>query len=193
MDTFDELDDKWHYFKSCLFSVLDRYAPLKSVTSKFSKRPTPWMTPKLFQAIKVKNKAKWFAFKTRDPHDIAAYKSLKNKSKPSIHEAKLSYVKLLIQESKHNPNLSSQLWNSVNDIIGRSKSCDSVISAYNFFCNVAITDDHQPTEQFVASTSFTLSSFQFAPFSPDTVFHMLQHLDLRKSTGSDGLFIFLHS
>ena len=128
MDTFDDLDDKWHYYKSCLFSVLDQYAPLKTVTSKFSKRPTPWMTPDLMQAIKMKNKAKQFALKTKGPHDIAVYKSLKNKLKMSIHEAKLGYVKLLVQESKRNPNQSSQLWNSVNDIIGRSKSRDSVIS-----------------------------------------------------------------
>jgi len=56
------------------------------------------MTPELLQVIKVKNKAKWFAFKTKDPHDIATYKLLKNKLKTSIHEAKLSYVKLLVQE-----------------------------------------------------------------------------------------------
>ena len=41
MDVFDDVDDMWHYFKSSLFSVLDHYAPLKSVKSKFSKRPTP--------------------------------------------------------------------------------------------------------------------------------------------------------
>jgi len=37
MDTFDDVDDMWHYFKASLFNVLDEYAPLKSVTSKFSK------------------------------------------------------------------------------------------------------------------------------------------------------------
>jgi len=44
MDIFDDIDDMWHFFKSCLFSVLDQYAPLKAVRSK---RPTPWMTPEL--------------------------------------------------------------------------------------------------------------------------------------------------
>ena len=38
--------------------VLDEHAPLKSVVSKFSKRPTPWMTSELSQAIKEKDKAK---------------------------------------------------------------------------------------------------------------------------------------
>ena len=73
----------------------------------------------------MKNKAKQFAFKTKGPHDIAAHKSLKNKLKTSIHEAKLSYVKLLVQESKRNPVNCG----IVIAIIGRSKSRDSVISA----------------------------------------------------------------
>ena len=44
MSTFDEIEDMWHFFKSSLFCVLDEHVPLKSVVSKFSKRPTPWMT-----------------------------------------------------------------------------------------------------------------------------------------------------
>ena len=37
MDVLDDVDDMWHYFKASLFSVLDEYAPLKSIKSKFSK------------------------------------------------------------------------------------------------------------------------------------------------------------
>ena len=58
MTTFDELEDMWYFFKSSLYYVLDEYAPLKTVVSKFSKHPTSWMTPELLQAIKEKNKAK---------------------------------------------------------------------------------------------------------------------------------------
>ena len=58
MTTFDELEDMWYFLKSSLYYVLDEYAPLKTVVSKFSKHPTPWMTPELLQAIKEKNKAK---------------------------------------------------------------------------------------------------------------------------------------
>jgi len=72
MDVFDDIDDMYHFFKSCLFSVLDQYAPLKTVKSKFSKRPTPWMTPELLLSIKEKNKAKRRASKTHSTYDIAA-------------------------------------------------------------------------------------------------------------------------
>ena len=72
MDVLDDVDDMWHYFMASLFSVLDEYAPLKSIKSKFSKRPTPWLTPELLMAIKEKNKAKRHAVRTGDPHDLAA-------------------------------------------------------------------------------------------------------------------------
>ena len=59
------------FFKSSLYNILDEYAPLKSVVSKFSKHPVPWMTSELLCAIKVKNKAKRRAAKTNSAVDIA--------------------------------------------------------------------------------------------------------------------------
>ena len=93
MDIFDDIDDKWHFFKSCLYYVLNQYAPLKRVVSKFSKRPTPWLTDDLLLAIKVKQRAQRQAAKTHHPDDIAVYKKLKNKLKSSIHQAKLQYIR----------------------------------------------------------------------------------------------------
>ena len=152
------------------------------------------MTPQLLLAIKEKHKAKRKAVGTGDPHDLAAYRWLKNRLKISVHEAKLSYLKSLATQSKRNPHLSSQLWRNVNNIIGRSKSYDSGLSTNfspdsvnEFFCNVAVTDAHLPAEQFVASSSFSSSSFKFAVISADTVLCMLQCLDIQKSTGPDGL------
>ena len=122
MTIFDEIEDMWFFFKSSLYFILDKYAPLKAVTSKFSKRPTPWMTPVLLQAIKEKNKAKRHAALTNSIVDIMLYRKLKNKLKTSIHEAKLHYLTALLNQSRSNPYLSCNLWKSVNDIIGRPKS-----------------------------------------------------------------------
>ena len=136
-------------------------------------------------AIKEKNKAKRHAVRTRDPHDLAAYKQLKNRLKVSVHEAKLSYLRLLVKQPKQNPHLSGQLWRSVNDIIGKPKPHDSGISANvfpdsvdDFFCNVAVNDAHQPAELFVASPSSIAGSFQFTDISAETVLHMIECLDI---------------
>jgi len=54
MDFFDDIDDKWHFFKLCLYYALNQYAPLKQVISKCSKWPTPWLPDDLFLAIREK-------------------------------------------------------------------------------------------------------------------------------------------
>ena len=52
MSMFDEIEDMWYFFKSSLYSVLNGYAPLRSVVSKCSKCPTPWMSSDLLCAFK---------------------------------------------------------------------------------------------------------------------------------------------
>ena len=85
------------------------------------------MSSELLCAIKDKNKAKRRAVKINSADDIALYKKLKSKLKTSIHEAKLHYLTVLLKESKSDLYLSSKLWNSVNNIIGRSKSLALVL------------------------------------------------------------------
>jgi len=195
MDVFDDIDDTWYFFKSCLFSVLDQYAPLKTVKSKVSKRPTPWMTPELLLFIKEKNKAKRRASKTHSTDDIAAHKLLKNKLKTAIHEAKLHCFKMLVKQSKSDPHLSSQLWSSVNDIIGLRQTCDSGVSSIispdslnEFFCNVAVFEAHQTADQFqMPPTSPPAEPFRFSTICSDSVYRILQNLYVRNSTGADGL------
>lgn len=194
MSTFDEIEDMWYFFKTSLYDILDEYAPVKSVVSKFSRRPTLWMTPELLKAIKEKSKAKRRVAKTTSAVDTALYKTFKNKLKTAIHEAKLHYLTVLLKKSKSNPYLRSKLWKSVNDIIGKSKSHqDSIITTISldtineFFCDVAVSADHETADQYLSSASVSSGSFHFTMNHHDSVLHMLQHLDIRKSTGPDGI------
>ena len=58
MAVYDDVDDKWDFFKTILLDALDAFAPLREVFSKKSKRPTPWFSDILSEKIKLKNKAK---------------------------------------------------------------------------------------------------------------------------------------
>ena len=86
------------------------------------------MSSELLCAIKDKNKAKRQAAKTNSAVNITLYKKLKNKLKTSIDEAKLHYLTVVLKKSESDLYLSSKLWNSVNDIIGRSKSHQDSLS-----------------------------------------------------------------
>ena len=82
---------------------------------------------------------------------------LQNPLYQRIHTATLLFPQskqlYRLAKSKCNPYLSSKLWNSVNDSIGKSKSHQNGISnnislgAVNeFFCNVAISTDHKTAD-----------------------------------------------
>ena len=105
MDIFDDINDKWHFFKSRLYYALNQYAPLKRVVSKCSKWPTPWLTDDLLLAIKEKQHTKRRAARTHHPDDMVVYKKLKNKLKVSVHEVKLWYLYSLLDKSKSDPHI----------------------------------------------------------------------------------------
>ena len=59
--------------------------------------------------------------------DIENYRKLKNQLKIYVREAKLSYLKELLQKAREDPRLSAQLWSGVNNVLGRCRShCDGV-------------------------------------------------------------------
>ena len=68
-------------FCQVVTSCLNKYVPLKKVSSKYSKCPTPslaWMTPEIMSAIKEKQRAKHAAECSDGNEEIALYKRLKN-------------------------------------------------------------------------------------------------------------------
>ena len=120
------------------------------------------------------------------------YRKLKNKLKTSIHWTKLHYLTDLFKKSRSNPHQSRNLWSSVNDIIGKSSYQDgsgtklSLDAVNEFFCNVAVSADHKTVDQYVAASTVPGSgSFRFTSIHSENVFHLLQHLDIQKSTGPD--------
>jgi len=70
---------------------LDLYVPKKLIHSKYSKRATPWFTPKILSDIHDKQKANHKAERSQDPIHIQHYKHLKNKLKVIIRAAKLHH------------------------------------------------------------------------------------------------------
>ena len=101
-------------------------------------------------AIHDKQKAKVHAERTRDPGDFEQYRRLKNKLKMQIKSAKLKYLRGILGRMKDNPHSAFDLWQAINQIIGRSGTIKSKLpgnlsldSINNFFRTVAITPEHQ--------------------------------------------------
>ena len=195
MDIYDDVDDMWSFIVSVLHECLDTFAPLHSTVCKRSRRPTPWLTPSLLSAIKQKKQAKHRAERCNDDAAVQLYKHLKNKLKHLVNEAKMSYVKRLIFQTRKNPRSAGQLWCGVNNIIGRYQLRKSVLdtalsldTVNDFFRSIAVTDDHKPASTFVPlELGYNDSSFRFSTVSSSSVYSMLCALDEKKAVGPDGL------
>ena len=117
MDIYDDVNETWEFFITILQHCLDQHAPCHTVVSKCSRHPTPWLTSELSSAIKRKKQAKRRADSTANDADIALYKKLKDQLKCHIREAKLSYLKQLLLQTKNNPHSAADLWSGVNNVI----------------------------------------------------------------------------
>jgi len=77
MSVYDDIDDKWGYFYALLWECLDKFLPLKKVTSQKSKRSTSWFNDEILRQIKLKNKAKQIFERSRLEKDGNIYKKYK--------------------------------------------------------------------------------------------------------------------
>ena len=196
IDVYDDVDDMWDFFVSILYQCLDTYAPSCTVPVKYSRRPTPWMTSDLLVIIKQKLKAKKRAESSGLDADFLYYRQLKNRLKALGREAKISYLNQLLLKSKHNPHCSAELWSGINNILGHYRHRHNPINTTlclddinKFFCTVAVTSDHRPASCFNITESANLpaDTFRFDVIQESIVLSLLQHLDVRKSVGPNGL------
>ena len=82
----------------------------------------------------------------------------------------------------------------VNNIICRSHRKDCLLdtalsldSINNFFHNVTVSTDHQPSSSFSQTkTTSCDSNFKFSSLSPSSVFYVLRKFDVKKFVGPDG-------
>jgi len=89
MNIFDDINDKWFYFRTLLQDCLDKFLPLKRVTVHKVRRPTPWFNDSISASIRNKNKAKRTFERSGSDLDRDIYCKLKNELKSSIRQAKV--------------------------------------------------------------------------------------------------------
>ena len=115
--------------------------------------------------------------------------------KSSIRQAKLVCLSSLLKQSRKSPQLASRLWPEINHVIGRRASHNSVESKNvsldilnEHFRSVAISETYQPADSWTLPPDFDTDAAKFC-FCPIEVFDIvtqLQHLDVHKSTESNG-------
>ena len=148
-------------------------APLKRVYSKKSKRPTPWISDAILEKIKLKNKVKHSADKSRNPADKEAFRKCKNELKGIIRQAKIDYLQHSVIQCKRFPKRAGYIWSCINAVIGRSKSHKSVIDDLVSLDSINDFDRLWLIPPSIRSRVLTLMYFQLVVL---VIFHLTYYL-----------------
>ena len=138
------MDDTWHDWHSRFMTVLDRYAPMKTVPPRRKPLP-PWSDRETYQLIRTRNRlhTRWL----RNPEDMAlhsAFKLARTQASNAIRRKRNSYFHQTCQSASANPR---KLWQLINSLTGRTRAqpdptCD-VEEVGNTFHQV-VTDANRP-------------------------------------------------
>ena len=117
MYSFEDINDQWAFFHTILEECLHIFVPLRKVYSRKSKRPTPWFLTDISNLIKLKNKAKKRADRSKAESDQAVYKNYRNKLKHVVRQAKLDYLQTSFAQSKSHSTFAAELWFRINGVL----------------------------------------------------------------------------
>ena len=107
-----------NYFSSCLKSVFDIHAPIKTKTVRG--KPAPWLNGDLKSYMDKRDKLLRKARKTKNDKGWDEYRQARNKCNAKVKEAKRKYHRHLIEEGKENPH---KFWDAVKKVFpSKSKS-----------------------------------------------------------------------
>ena len=107
------LESYLHLFDSTLTTILDKHAPLKSVTC--SARPhKPFITPEILAQKSKRSKLETIFRRTRSPESFNNFKTQSKHVAKLITTAKRTYYKKLIGESTKQPK---KLWSTLQSLL----------------------------------------------------------------------------
>ena len=116
IDNFN-LDSLIDHFNSNMSLILDKYAPLKTVTVK-PRTSNPWFTSNLRSERSIRRQLERTWRKTRNESDKLAYKKQCHLYNSKVKKAQSDYFSSLF---KSNSN-TKELWHSIDKLLNRSSS-----------------------------------------------------------------------
>ncbi|KAK3912816.1 LINE-1 retrotransposable element ORF2 protein, partial [Frankliniella fusca] len=104
-----DIEIKLDCFNSIILGLLDKHAPIQ--TKKFKQPSAPWMTDDIRKMLCYRNKLRKKCIRTRDQSDMDNFRSIRNKVKQCIRNAKVKYY-----YSKFNTTNMRQTWATIRSL-----------------------------------------------------------------------------
>ena len=121
MDTFDDIDDKWTYWKDLFLSIVDRHAPL--MKARVKKDKCKWLDGDIRSMMRSRNYYRREFQKTRSQDVWEKYRALRNEVNRRVRQAKVLHFSTICQELKNQPRL---VWKRLNSTLGHRKGSSDI-------------------------------------------------------------------
>ncbi len=114
MDSFDEANDRWNFWKSLFLKIVNANIPLRKVRVKSN--ALPWIDRDIRVLMRVRNYLHTKAKASKRSEDWERYRNVRNQVTSKMRRAKLQHFEVLSEQSKSNPR---KLWKELNKVLGR--------------------------------------------------------------------------
>ena len=201
MDILYSIDDKWTFWQTLFWGIIDKHVPCKRV--RVRKHSLPWITQELRKMIGTRNYLLTKAKKSGNEENWTQYRNMRNHVVNVLRRAKLSYFEQVCVQSAKNPK---KMWNELKKLTGGRKNhrVDTLRKGHELFDDneviveefgryfssvngVSVQDatdnDKKRLDHFVQCKV----DFCFESFKEHQVLEVLQGLDAQKATGEDGI------
>ena len=198
MEIYDDINDRWSYWRDLFLSIIDSHAPLVSVRMKVKDQSSEWIDAELRSLLRARNYYRRKYWKTHTQLDWDKYTSLRKEVTTRMRGAKTAYYTAVCQNVSQKPKAT---WNELNEVLGRKKKdpvsmlkcgermlfkSDEI--ARSFAQYFSCTPSSTPTSSANTITP-AQTTFKFQRISEETVMEKLATLDERKATGPDKISV----
>ena len=200
LDTMDDVDGYWDCWKKMFNEVIEEHLPLRKVRAR--EHSLPWINQGLRKMMRMRNYYGTKAKKSKKPEDWEKYKTVRNEVTSMIRQARVQYYKKIGEAAGRNPR---NMWRELNKLIGNGKRLgidrlrteggvvidrQGIADVFNeqFSSWVGVSGDGENGGLgFQASLPQLDCDFKFKRIEEEEVLQLLHSLDVKKSTGVDGI------
>lgn len=125
MDIFDDINDKWSYWKSLFMNVIDSHAPL---ILRMRGPCDDWIDSELRGLMRTRNYYKKKHQKTKNREDWVKFKSLRREVNQRIRTAKAEHYATICKDISHQPKPT---WDKLNSALGRTNHKSTNLLNFN--------------------------------------------------------------
>ena len=196
MDSFEDIDSRWEYWKSLFEQIVASHIPMRKV--RVREKTLPWIGNDVRRLMRARNYHRTKARNSKRAEDWMQYRKLRNLVTWELKKAKLKYFESVSRQS------TKKLWKELNRVLGRRSRhnieairtpngrvtsqqgiVEELSRHFSMWSGVLGVDDNVDTDQW--DLPFLDSEFKFEKVDEEDVLKLLRGLDVNKAVGLDNI------